>query len=250
MPLKKLPASFDLKFTMGDFPNFFNKPENYEYEGSIPGISYYGADSMSISNREEFLKWHASQKNVKFIFKEELLKYCRGDVNVLREGCMKFRKMILEVTSTNIQIDNETGLLEYIGGIDAFSSTTLAGLCLNVFRAKFLPESYAKLPTVPDDSNIDIEVLKDDLEPSELEAEVVGKKKEDKFEFDKTDIGLIPPGGYSYDDQYSYKSILWLELYSYRKKVRVQHALNGGEFRVPDTGYRLDGYISETNTAL
>ena len=62
--------------------------------------------------------------------------------------------------------------------------------------------------------------------------------------------GLIPGGGYSHGDQFSLKSIIWLELYGFRNGVKIQHALNGGEFKVPGTGYRVDGYIAETNTIL
>jgi len=287
MALKKIPASFGLKCTKGDFPHFFNRPENYDYEGPIPDKSHYGYNSMSTAGREEFLIWYNSQKNKKIIFKDEILKYCRADVTVLRECCMEFRRLILEITVTSKETDPETGLINYVGAIDAFHSTTLAGLCLNVFRCKFLPETYIELPTVPENSNVDPSENSDEIgfneadylcstptsdksENMDIEEDCVGeegfdlsyseakdstskqnkKKKNIKKVFDKSPIGLIPPGGYSYEDQFSYKSILWLELFCYRNDVKIKHAMNGGEFRVPDTNYRLDGYISESHTAL
>ena len=43
---------------------------------------------------------------------------------------------------------------------------------------------------------------------------------------------------------YSKVSIKWLNSIN----SDIQHALNGGEYRIPSTKYRVDGYDSETNT--
>ena len=76
------------------------------------------------------------------------------------------------------------------------------------------------------------------------EDEVVLEKKE----FVCSPIAKIPPGGYKMD-QYSKSSIQYLEWVSRRDSVEIQHALNGGEVRLPGTRYKLDGYCQETNTA-
>ena len=47
---------------------------------------------------------------------------------------------------------------------------------------------------------------------------------------------------------YSYKSISWLESIIETEQIYIQHALNGGEFLIPGTRLKADGFCSETNT--
>lgn len=43
-------------------------------------------------------------------------------------------------------------------------------------------------------------------------------------------------------------SIQWLEFLSKFNNIRIQHAENDGEFKIPKTNYRADGFCPETNT--
>ncbi len=47
---------------------------------------------------------------------------------------------------------------------------------------------------------------------------------------------------------HSYKSIQWLESIMESEDIFIQHAGNIGEYQIPDTRYRADGYCKETNT--
>ncbi len=47
---------------------------------------------------------------------------------------------------------------------------------------------------------------------------------------------------------YSVKSINWLESIMNREEIYIRHAMNGGEYKIPDTRYKADGYCKETNT--
>lgn len=47
---------------------------------------------------------------------------------------------------------------------------------------------------------------------------------------------------------YSYKCIQWLNSISEKYGINIQHALNGGEYQIPGTRYKVDGYCKETNT--
>ncbi len=47
---------------------------------------------------------------------------------------------------------------------------------------------------------------------------------------------------------HSYKSIQWLDSIMEQDGIFIQHALNGGEYQIPGTRYRADGYCEETNT--
>ena len=48
--------------------------------------------------------------------------------------------------------------------------------------------------------------------------------------------------------KYSTLQIRWLELLSKLKNIQIKHAENIGEFSIPNTRYKADGYCKETNT--
>jgi len=43
-------------------------------------------------------------------------------------------------------------------------------------------------------------------------------------------------------------SIKWMEEIASTNHIHIQHALNGGEFKIPTTRYKADGYCAELNT--
>ena len=47
---------------------------------------------------------------------------------------------------------------------------------------------------------------------------------------------------------YSKMQILWLNFLSIYHNIHIQHVLNDGEFLIPTTKYKADGYCEETNT--
>ena len=47
---------------------------------------------------------------------------------------------------------------------------------------------------------------------------------------------------------YSKMQIVWLNFHSKFHNINIQHALNDGEFLIPNTRYKADGYCKETNT--
>lgn len=48
--------------------------------------------------------------------------------------------------------------------------------------------------------------------------------------------------------QYSNKQIEWLNFLSLYYNINIQHAENEGEYKIPETNYKADGYCKETNT--
>ncbi len=46
----------------------------------------------------------------------------------------------------------------------------------------------------------------------------------------------------------SFKCVLWLESIMESEKISIQHSQNGGEFKIPGTRWKADGYCVETNT--
>ena len=81
---------------------------------------------MKPKDREAFLVWHKEQRDNGYVFnfKEEIVKYCRSDVDILRKCCMEFREMLRKITD-----------------IDPFGKClTIASACHEVYRANFLKE--------------------------------------------------------------------------------------------------------------
>ena len=141
MALARFPKTFaQPEMCKGYFPHYFNKDENQEYVGPIPCQEDYGANYMKPEAREKFMAWHQEQveNNYVFDFRQEILKYCRSDVDILSECCKLYREMFMQATDTT---NDDTGL-------DPFdSATTIASYCMQVYRTKFLKkDTIALLP--------------------------------------------------------------------------------------------------------
>ena len=125
MPLAKFPQTFGMtELCKGYFPHHFNKEENQNYVGPIPDVKHYAPDTMKPKDREAFLTWHKEQRDNGYIFnfREEIVRYCRSDVDILRKCSMEFREMLRDIT-----------------GIDPFEKcVTIASTCHEVYRANFL----------------------------------------------------------------------------------------------------------------
>jgi hypothetical protein len=78
---------------------------------------------MNPAEKETFLKWHQELKENNYVvnFQEEIVSYCRSDVNILRRCCLEFRELFRDVTDID--------LIE--------KCLTIASACNLVFRKKF-----------------------------------------------------------------------------------------------------------------
>ena len=125
MSLAKFPKTFGQdELCKGYFLHMFNKEENQNYVGPIPCKNDYGVNFMKPGEREAFIAWHDKQvaKNYRYDFREEIIKYCRSDVDILRKCCLLYREMFR----------NETG-------IDPFNKAlTIASYCQEVYLTNFL----------------------------------------------------------------------------------------------------------------
>ncbi|XP_055387199.1 uncharacterized protein LOC129615842 [Condylostylus longicornis] len=124
MALSELPKAFYLpsNFKKGYFPYKFNTIKNANYVGLLPAIEYYGADSMKPKERDIFLQWHENHKNDVFNMQRDIIEYCIYNVVILREACLKFRKLF--ITECNVE--------------PFLEATTIASACNLVFRRNFL----------------------------------------------------------------------------------------------------------------
>lgn len=132
LPLSSLPQAFSLPdIEKGTFPHRFNRRENENYVGPIPALEEYSPEIMKSGDREKFLAWYAEQRDVIFNFQEELIKYCKLDVKILRMACLAYRKIFLNIA--NICPFEE--------------SCTIASTCMKVYRKMFLkPDTIGIIP--------------------------------------------------------------------------------------------------------
>ena len=125
MALVKFPKTFGQdELCKGYFPHMFNKDENQNYVGPIPCQNDYGVNFMKPGEREAFIEWHDEQvaNNYRYDFRQEIIKYCRSDVDILRKCCLLYREMFRKETD-----------------IDPFNKAlTIASYCQEVYRTNFL----------------------------------------------------------------------------------------------------------------
>lgn len=263
MKLAKLPDAFGLTtLKKGFFPHMMNMKKNFNYKGAYSPPEKYCPDYMSTDERSEFFSWYENKiaRNEQFDFQKEILEYCRSDVDILRNACLKFREIILAVTgSSETDFDMEGKILGFRGGIDPFNQITIAGVCMKIFKVKFLPENWeVKLKKDTEISEwLPAKLLDGKLTVVLNGTEMTGEQlQEDDYlieekKFVCTPLAQVPSHGYCCRDTFSMASIRWLEWYMEEQKRKgntmyIQHALNGGEIKIPGTNYRVDGYAVQT----
>jgi hypothetical protein len=135
MPLRNFPKTFGLtELAKGYFPHHFNKDENQSYVGPMPDKECYGYSQMTKANRDEFNTWYETVKDKTFNFKDEMYKYCKCDVDILRRECLELRRLFIQIAN-----------------IDPFQYITIASVCQAIYRNSYLPENtvaiYNENPT-------------------------------------------------------------------------------------------------------
>ena len=100
--------------------------QNYIGPSIGPDARYYSPEQMKSEEHERFMVWHEemSRSNFDFNFKQELIKYCWNDVDILRRACMAFRKIFLERGDVCVLVE----------------CTTIASTYMKIFRKNFLRE--------------------------------------------------------------------------------------------------------------
>ncbi|CAB3984018.1 DNA polymerase [Paramuricea clavata] len=122
MPLSKIPEAMDIPdLAKGYHPHFFT---DLNYVGPMVGLEYF--DLSREENMEAFNKWYEIQKTKTYIFRDAVYYYCRLDVDILRQGCVRFARLIVNITKIFPFYDR--------------TCHTIAGLALKIYRANFLKE--------------------------------------------------------------------------------------------------------------
>ena len=92
--LDVLAKQFNLPIVKGFFPHGFNTPENQDYVGPLPAEEFFETKFMTEKRYAEFKEWYEIERTAigtgvkpAWNFKEEILKYCENDVDVLMQAC-------------------------------------------------------------------------------------------------------------------------------------------------------------------
>ena len=134
--LSKLPKAFGIEnyVQKGWFPHLFNQERNWSYKGSYPKLCDYGIEYMKPDEARKVELWHQMMiRDEKiFDFKDEIIKYCSNDVEILIKSIMIFKKTFKEIT-----------------GMDPLTNVfTLPSLCFRTFRTKWLPSKAICIPPI------------------------------------------------------------------------------------------------------
>ncbi|CAB3985445.1 DNA polymerase, partial [Paramuricea clavata] len=122
MPLSKIPEAMDIPdLAKGYHPHLFT---DLNYVGPMVGLEYF--DLSREEDMEAFNKWYEIQKTKTYIFRDAVYYYCRLDVDILRQGCVRFARLIVNITKIFPFYDR--------------TCHTIAGLALKIYRANFLKE--------------------------------------------------------------------------------------------------------------
>uniref|UniRef100_A0A914HM00 ATP-dependent DNA helicase n=1 Tax=Globodera rostochiensis TaxID=31243 RepID=A0A914HM00_GLORO len=130
IPLAQLPLTFGLNCQDKPFfPYLFNKKSNYNVRlDTLPDKCYYSPESMSEKKFEEFSKWHDENSDkMSFYLPDELRIYTRNDTEILMCALLAFRRLFMEHVTKGADV--------LLGG------TTLAGVCMQVFKSMFLRDN-------------------------------------------------------------------------------------------------------------
>lgn len=86
---------------------------------------------MSEERFKKFEEWYDEAKNRNFHLPTELRLYCQNDTEILQAALLAFRRIFIT---------------ECTGGFDVLHrSSTLASVCLNIYKALFMPENQIAL---------------------------------------------------------------------------------------------------------
>ena len=259
MPLAALPKSFGLnEMKKGYFPHFYNTFEQKEPNlPHLPDRKFYDPDHMRASQRDEFNVWYDAHRDEPFNMYDELLEYCRSDVNILLNACWKFRQLVLDIT------ENE---------VDTFQYVTIASVCMGIFRTRFLPQEYSILLSKDKQDRCNHGhyctcthtrarriTANSPLEFQTADGgtwkEMTDPKDMDNCQFASSPVALLPPHGYARRDRFSKQCLQWLSIFqqNFPEPITIQTALSEeGEKRVffqykeQHRRFSLDGYFVDS----
>ena len=100
------------------------------YEGPMIGLEYFDPPVEGSKERKRFDEWYNTQKDKHYIFRDAIYYYCCMDVDILRQGCIIFARLIKNITGVFPFYDK--------------TCHTIAGLALKIYRSNFLTKDVIR----------------------------------------------------------------------------------------------------------
>ncbi|CAB3982959.1 DNA polymerase [Paramuricea clavata] len=122
MALSKFPEALGIEnIAKGFHPYHFT---DLTYVGPMVGLEYFEPPAEGTPQRSKFDAWYVAQCLKPYNFKKAIYYYCRLDVDILRQGCVIFARLIKNITGVFPFYDK--------------TCHTIAGLALKIYRSNFL----------------------------------------------------------------------------------------------------------------
>ena len=178
---------------------------------------------MSVKKRSTLHAWLDEKRNSgeQFNFWQQLEDYCRKDVVVLARCSMKFRDLMIKEADC-----------------DPFESSTIAGVCMKIFKQNFLTESWM-IRLAPGEDWVEATKQKKQFYFTDDNGDNVTVEEDgvEEAQFVSSPIAHVPSEGYIATDTHSKVSIEWLEYEGHKLRQTgkrpadwiIQHALNDRE---------------------
>lgn len=119
IPLRAFAKTFALQDSKTFFPHDFYTEENRKYRGVMPDRSFFKE-----AGQPDFEAWYADFEGKHIDLFDICVEYCKLDVRVLQQGCLKFRQLFLNLTEDEV---------------DPFQYLTIASTCMTIYRRFHMP---------------------------------------------------------------------------------------------------------------
>jgi hypothetical protein len=208
--LEKLVGAFELNIEPKMyFPHLYNCEENYnKVNPTLPEKDLYLYKSMKPEDKEKFEVWYKDHYNEPFALNEKLPEYCLSDVRILCHALIALRKEFFEITRRDPQTNEDEE-----------------------------PETSKDIKKKKGHEGIDILYSSMTISSAVMKHYRMNHLKKDW-------LAIIPEAGYDSMDNSSILAKKFLRFVEQQRNVYIQSAESPeGEYRVPGTNYKLDGYI-------
>lgn len=124
--LRNFGPTFDLEHQKTYFPHLFYNPETVHYKGIFPEKRYF------VDKGKDFDDWYATVEGSEVDLYQMCVEYCKIDVRVMQQGCLKFRSLFLSLTQNEI---------------DPFQCLTIASTVMKIYQRFHMPNG--SIPLAP-----------------------------------------------------------------------------------------------------
>ena len=258
MPLAAFVKAFDLELEdKMHFPYLYCREENFNTTlPNLPDIEFYTPNTKKPKLREQLLEWYEQHRQEPFNLNEKLAEYCMSDNEILMHGMIRMREEFLEITKkeptkqqNSTETDEEaleTSFIESEFSMEEEEEEELEQVIKEIRRTNIdngdPPSKQEKETKKEYCGGFDI------LLYARTIASAAMKIFQLKFLQPQT-LAIVPENSYNtFNDNQSEIALKFMKYLEELWNVEIRNSESPeGEYEVPGTKYRLDGYIKGEN---